>query len=144
MAQRVDPLNNYNFRVEIDGIQVGGFSEASGLESTIEVIEYREGGDNSTVRKLPGKTTYSDIVLKRGTTGGDNTLYEWHRRRRCRQGRAQERLDHRLRPGRAVEVLRYNFVNAWPMKWNPADFNATGKEVAIEEFSLAHEGLELG
>ena len=41
-------------------------------------------------------------------------------------------------------MLRYNFVNAWPMKWNPADFNATGKEVAIEEFTLAHEGLELG
>ena len=47
MAQRVDPLNNYNFQVEIDGIQVGGFSEASGLESTIETIEYREGGDNT-------------------------------------------------------------------------------------------------
>jgi len=41
------------------------------------------------------------------------------------------------------ERLRYNFVNAWPMKWNPADYNATGKEVAIEEFTLAHEGLEL-
>jgi phage tail-like protein len=75
MAQRVDPLNNYNFKVEIDGIQVGGFSEASGLESTVEVVEYREGGLNNTVHKLPGKTTYSDIVLKRGTTGGDNTLY---------------------------------------------------------------------
>jgi phage tail-like protein len=142
MAQRVDPLNNYNFKVEIDGIQVGGFSEASGLESTVEVVEYREGGHNSTVRKLPGKTTYSDIVLKRGTTGGDNTLYEWHRD--VVAGKVERKNGSIVVCDRAgVEVLRYNFVNAWPMKWNPADFNATGKEVAVEEFSLAHEGLEL-
>ena len=51
------PDQQLQLPVEIDGIQVGGFSEASGLESTIEAIEYREGGDNTTVRKLPGKTT---------------------------------------------------------------------------------------
>ena len=142
MAQRKDPINNYNFRVEIDGIQVGGFSEASGLESTIETIDYREGGDNTTVRKLPGKTTYTDIVLKRGTTDGDNTLYDWHRQTVL--GQIDRKSGSIILCDRAgQEKLRYNFINAWPMKWNPADFNATGKEVAIEEFTLAHEGVEL-
>ena len=144
MAIRLDPVNNYNFKVEIDGIQVGGFSEASGLESTIETIEYREGGENSTVRKLPGKTTFSDIVLKRGTApSGDNTLYNWHRQTVL--GQIERKNGSIIVLDRAgQEVLRYNFFNAWPMKWNPSDFNATGKEVAIEEFSLAHEGVEVG
>ena len=142
MAQRVDPLNNYNFKVEIDGIQVGGFSEASGLESTVEVVEYREGGFNHSLHKLPGKTTYSDIVLKRGTTGGDNTLYEWHRD--VVNGKVERKNGSIVVCDRAgAEVLRYNFVNGWPMKWNPADFNATGKEVAVEEFQLHMRDLEL-
>jgi phage tail-like protein len=142
MAARSDPINNYNFKIEIEGIQVGGFSEASGLESSIETIEYREGGDNTTVRKLPGKTTYADIVLKRGTTGGDNTLYEWHRQTVL--GRIERKSGSIIvcdRAGR--EELRYNFVNAWPMKWDPADLNAASKEVAIEGITLAHEGVEL-
>jgi phage tail-like protein len=142
MAVRIDPISNFNFRVEIDGIQVGGFSEASGLESTIESVDYREGGDNTTVRKLPGKTTYADIVLKRGTTGGDNTLYDWHRQTVL--GQIERKSGSIVVYDRSdQEVLRYNFVNAWPMKWNPADFNAAGKEVAVEEFTLAHEGVEL-
>lgn len=138
-----DPINNFNFKVEIQGIVVGGFSEVSGLESTIESADYREGGDNHTVRKIPGKTTYTDIVLKRGTTGGDNTLYTWHR---DVVNGTITRHDGSIivydRTGK-TEVVRYNFFNAWPIKWNPADFNATAKDVAIEEVTLAHEGVEL-
>jgi phage tail-like protein len=62
-GQRVDPFRGYNFLVEIDGIAQGSFTECTGLGSTTEVIENREGGDNLTVRKLPGKTSYSDISL---------------------------------------------------------------------------------
>lgn len=142
MTSRTDPLGNYNFLVEIAGIDVGRFSEASGLESSIESIEYREGGENTTVRKLPGKTTYTDIVLRRGITEGDNTLYEWHRD--AVEGRIDRRSGSIVVLDRAgQEVLRYNFVNAWPMKWSPPDFNATANEVAIEELTLCHEGLEL-
>ena len=142
MTTRTDPYRNYNYRVEIGGIQVGAFSEASGLESTIESIEYREGGENTTVRKLPGKTTFADVVLRRGITDGDNTLYDWHRE--TVEGRFDRRSGSIIVLDRAGnEVLRYNFVNAWPMKWSAPDFNAAANEVAIEEFTLAHEGLEL-
>jgi phage tail-like protein len=139
---RVDPLGNYNFKVEIEGVVVGGFSEVSGMESAIESIEYREGGENTTVRKLPGKTTYADIVLRRGTTGGDNTLYEWHKQ--VVDGQIERKSGSIIVLDRAgEEVLRYNFYEAWPMKWSPSDFNATANEFAPEELTLAHEGLEL-
>ena len=139
---RNDPVGNFNFQVEIEGIVVGGFSEVSGMESNIESIDYREGGDNTTVRKLPGKTTYSDIVLRRGTTGGDNTLYEWHKA--AIDGQIERKSGSIILLDRAgVEVLRYNFYNAWPMKWSPPDLNATANEFAPEELTLANEGLEL-
>lgn len=139
-AVRVDPYGNFNFRVEIDGITIARFSEVSGLDSTIDVTEYREGGDNTTPRKLPGMTKHSNIVLKRGLTD-DAQLYDWHRD--AVQGRLERKNGSIVVLDRAgEEKLRWNFFNAWPVKWDPPDFNATGNEVAVESLELAHEGLE--
>src|SRR5579862_7770495 len=77
MAGRVDPFKNSRFLVEIDGIVQAGFSDCSGLGSHVEPVEYREGGDPNTVRKLPGKVTYPDITLKWGITNS-RELYDWH------------------------------------------------------------------
>src|SRR3989442_6029901 len=77
MAARLDPYKNFNFRVEIDGITIAGFSECTGLSSEVAVIEYREGGDHS-VRKLPGLAKFGDLTLKRGVTKS-NDLQNWHR-----------------------------------------------------------------
>src|SRR6478672_7384396 len=74
---RIDPYGNYNFLVEIDGITRAAFHEASGFDSTIDVVEHREGGENTTPRKLPGMTKHSNIVLKWGVTD-DVELYRWH------------------------------------------------------------------
>ena len=143
MATRVDPVTNFNFLVEIEGLAVGRFAEVSGLASTTETIEYREGGENTTVRKLPGKTSYSDIVLRRGTTGEDNTLYAWHKE--VVSGTVNRRSGSVVVLDRAGnETVRYNFFNAWPTEFSPSDFNATSSETANESVTLAHEGLEIG
>lgn len=136
---RVDPYGNFNFRVEIDGLQVGAFQEVTGLTATTDVMEYREGGDITTPRKLPAMTKFDNIVLKRGLTD-DETLYRWHRD--VVEGKIERKGGSILvldRAGR--EKLRWNFREAWPVKWNPPDFNATGNAVAVEELELAHEGL---
>ncbi len=55
MARRpTDPLANFNFQLEIDGITRAGFSECTGLNAEANVIEYREGNESLTTRKLPG------------------------------------------------------------------------------------------
>src|SRR3970282_2321548 len=74
----VDPFGNYNFKVEIDGITRAAFHEVNGFDSTVDVSEHREGGENTTLRTLPGMTKYSNIVLKWGMTD-DVMLYRWHR-----------------------------------------------------------------
>ena len=66
MATRKDPFNNFNFLVEIDGIVRAAFHEAGGLESSVDVIEHREGGENITTRKLPGQVKFSNVTLKWG------------------------------------------------------------------------------
>src|SRR3954451_21079507 len=75
-GQRVDPYRNFNFLVELEGIAQASFHDCMGLGSTTEVIETREGGDNTTVRKLPGRTSYSDITLKWGVTSSVD-LWNW-------------------------------------------------------------------
>ena len=72
-----DPYKNFRFLVEIDAIVQAGFSDVSGYGSSVEVIEYREGGDAALVRKLPGKVSYPDITLKWGVTDS-RELYDWH------------------------------------------------------------------
>ena len=139
-GQRVDPFLNFNFLVELDGVARAAFSEVSGLDATTDPTEYREGGENTTVRQLPGLTKYSNIVLKWGLTS-DTELYDWHRETVLgdvkRKNGSIIVLDRR-----SNEVARWNFVNAWPTKYDIPDFNATANEVAIETLELAHEGVE--
>jgi phage tail-like protein len=135
-----DPFNNFNFLVEIDGITRAAFHECSGFDSTIDILEHREGGENTTPRKLPGQTKYSNIVLKRGITD-DRELYEWHRRAiRGELERKNGSIVLLDRSGR--EVARWNFVRAWPAKWTGPSLSAEGNDVAIEQLDLAHEGVE--
>jgi len=140
-SERTDPYRSFNFYIEMDGIAQASFMECSGLEATTEVIENREGGDNVTVKKLPGKTSYTDITLKWGLTASDE-LWKW--RQDVIQGTVKRRhgsivvLDLRNQ----TEVARWNFVNAWPTKWDGPTLNAKGNEVAIETLVLAHEGIQ--
>jgi phage tail-like protein len=139
-AARVDPFRNFNFLVEIDGITQASFTECTGLDATTEVIETREGGSNTTVRKLPGKTTYTDITLKWGMNASDE-LWRW--RQDVINGTVTRRNGSIVLydlPNRA-EVARWNFVSAWPSKWEGPALNAKGNDVAIETLVLAHEGI---
>lgn len=137
---RTDPYSAFNFLVEIDGVTVAGFSEASGLDDSTEVIEYRLGGDPN-LKKLPGLRTSSDIVLKRGWTD-NRELWEW--RRTVIDGHTERRAGviTLLNEGRE-SALRFQFREGWPCSWSGPIFNANRSAVAIETLVICHEGLEL-
>jgi phage tail-like protein len=139
-GQRVDPYKNFRFLVEVEGIVQAGFSEVSGFGSEVEVVEYREGGDTSTVRKLPGKTTYRDLTLKWGITDS-RELYDWHRA--AVNGQVERKHGSiLLLDDLGQEKVRWNFYDAWPSKWEGASLNATGKEVAIDALTVSCERME--
>jgi phage tail-like protein len=139
-GERVDPFRSFNFLIEIEGIAQASFTECSGIGSTTEVIEHREGGDNVTVRKSPGRTSFPDLTLKWGLTSSTE-LWDWR----------QQIIDGTvLRKNGSVvifdlanttEVARWNFLRAWPKEWHGAALNAKGTDVAIDTLVLAHEGL---
>lgn len=140
-GQRVDPYGNFNFLVEIQGIVRAAFQEASGLDSTIDITEHREGGQNTTVRKLPAMTKFSNITLKWGTTD-DGELQAWHQQWVTGDPAATRRNGSVILLDRAgKEKVRWNFIDAWPCKWTGPSFNAEGNDVSIETLELAHEGL---
>lgn len=135
----LDAYGNYNFLVEIDGITRAGFQECSGFDSTVDVIEHREGGDNMTPRKLPGMTKFSNIQLKWGMTD-DRELYDWHRR--VIEGEIVRKTGSIILLNRKrEEVARWNFIRAWPTKWDGPNLTAEGNDVSIEMIELAHEGF---
>lgn len=139
-AVRNDPFGNYNFLVEIDGIARAAFHEVSGFDSTVDVIEHREGGDNITPRKLPGQARYGNIVLKWGLSI-DVDLVRWHQA--VVEGDVQRKNGSIVLLDRSgQERARWNFINAWPAKWTGASLNAEGNDIAIETLELAHEGLK--
>lgn len=141
-GKRVDPYGQYNFLLEIDGVAKGGFTEVSGLTTDTNVIEYREGQEqNLTTRKLPGLMKYNNIVCKRGWTQ-DRSLWEW--RRKVIEGKTQRASGAIVLLNEARdEVLRWNFSEGWPAKWEGPALNAKTSEVAIETLEIAHEGLVL-
>jgi len=134
-----DPYKVFRFVVEINGTRVGGFSEVTGLEVRTEVDEHREGGINDYVHKIAKETRYPNLTLKRGIT--DKTdFWDWHQ---------QVVLGDVVRKTVSVIVLnetgqekwRFVFRDAFPVKWNGTDLNATGNTVFVESIELAHHGM---
>ncbi|MFD1955272.1 phage tail protein [Paenibacillus thailandensis] len=138
-AQRKDPFRNFRFRVEIDGIQQAGFTDVSGFDSSIDVIEYREGNEATTVRKLPGLTKYGNVSLKWGITDSMD-LYNWHKE--AAAGNIQRKNVSIIVIDEAGnDKARWDFVQAWPSKYDAPDFSAKGNDIAIESLELVHEGM---
>jgi phage tail-like protein len=138
-AERRDPFTNFNFTIQIDGINRAAFHECSGFSSTIDIIEHREGGAITPV-KLPGQVKYGNVTLKRGVTD-DVDLYSWHQA--AINGDVQRRSGSIvLRDRLGTEMARWNFFEAWPTKWEGPALASEGTDVAIETLELAVERLE--
>jgi phage tail-like protein len=139
---RNDPLRNFRFEVDIDGIKAG-FSDAAIAETTSDVTEYREGSDPTHVRKLSGLTKYGNITLKYGITTDSLKLYKWYK-----DVLDKGAADHRkkvtivVKDEAGADKARFVVSEAWPMKYHSSDLNAKGNEVIIESLELANEGIE--
>lgn len=135
-----DPFRGFNFRVEIDGITAGSFSEVSGLQVEMEVEDYREGGGNDHVHKLAGPTRYpSNLTLKRGMMNADD-LNAWQEE--VMSGAITLRnVSVVLLDLAGEEARRWDLKEAYPVRWNGPDLRGTSNEVAVETLELVHKGL---
>ena len=141
--ERQDPLRNFRYRLEIDGLDQAGFSEVTVGDLSTDPIEYREGDEITTVRKLNGLNKYANIVLKWGTT--DSTeLSDWHQLvvdDATKLDDARRSVVIRVQNEAGEEKSAYEITKAWPCKYDPSDLNATGNEASIDTLELCNEGI---
>jgi phage tail-like protein len=141
-----DPYASFRFVVEINNIQVAGFSDCTGLQMEVKAFEYKEGGRNNTILKFPEHASYGNVTLKRGLT--DSTvMIDWQldvaagsfntRPRRTRFAII-------LKDEKGDDVKRWNLVRAYPVKWTGPDLKANSSEIAVESLEIAHEGIQAG
>lgn len=142
MPDKKEAYPGCRFYVMIDDKAQGVFTEVSGLQVEMDVMEYQEGGNNGFVHRLPGFTKMSNLTLKRGMTSS-NDFYKW-----CADianGKFTRRhVSVVMYDVAGNELMHWNFLNAYPVKWIGPQLRAADAVAAIETLELAHEGMTLG
>ena len=150
-AQRFDPYKNFKFRVKWDGKYVAGVSKVSSLKRTTEVVKYREGGDPSSSRKMPGRTEFEAITLERGVTH-DTEFEKWANKVwNFGSGLGSEVSLKDFRKDIIIElyneagqlVIAYRVFRCWVSEFQALpDLDANANAVAIQTLKLENEGWE--
>ena len=136
------PLTKFHFQVDWGGTRIG-FTEVSGLDVSLDVIEYRDGASREYSKiKMPGMVKYSNITLKRGTFLNDNEFYAWLNTVQMTQIERRD-ITISLLNENHEPVMVWKIKNAFPVKVQSSDLKADGNEVVIETLELAHEGLKI-
>jgi len=136
----VDPFRAYNFKLVIQGVTEGHFTECIGLGIKVQAIKYREGGTSQVVHVIPGPVEYGDVTLRYGLSVS-RELWEWF------ESAVQGRVERKnvsilmLDSDGVAEVLRWDLINAWPSEWRGAPLDALGTQIAIEDLTLVFETL---
>lgn len=148
---RFDPYKGFKFRVKWDGKYIEGISRVSGLTRTTKVVEHREGGDPSIVRRSPGQTRYEPITLERGRTH-DTAFEQWANKVwNFGAGLGSEVSLKDFRKDVLVElfneagqlVMAFKVYRCWPSSYTAlSDLEANDTLVAVESMILQHEGWE--
>lgn len=137
-----NPYMSFRFRLEIEGITSAMASEVTGLQMETETEPYEEGGVNDFVYQLPKRTKYLHITLKRGITDIDD-LWNWYQEVVSgsfeRKNGAVILLD-----SSGNDTWRWDFSNAYPVKWTGPELRADSNTVAFETIELAHHGIKKG
>ena len=146
-AHRVDPYKNFKFRVQWDGRVVLGVSKVSPLKRTTEVVPHRDGGDNSSDFKSPGRTSYEAVTMERGITH-DLEFEAWANLVHPYDGDPLKDLVNYKKP-LTLEVLnergqvakRYFMFGCWVSEYTATpDLDANANAVAIESIKIELEG----
>jgi phage tail-like protein len=136
-----DPVGELRFKVSLGDIEIGRFTECTGLSVEWDVQTYAEGGENRFEHKLRGRVKYPNLVLKRGITHED-ALLKWFFQSREHKERRSITLTLVGPDGKPVRT--FSFASAIPVKWTGPNFNAGSNNIAMETLELAHEGFALG
>jgi phage tail-like protein len=141
-TEDLDPFGNYYFSLEIGGVELAHFLEFSGLKTSAEVFEIKEGGYNGATHKLPGRSTFGNLTLKYATSASTQ-LAEWRDRYILDQFETRETDSAAIimRNNKGDEVRRYSFNALWPVSWEGPSLSSGGSALAVETLELAFDAM---
>jgi phage tail-like protein len=130
------------FQVTIPSLtlEVGLFTQVTGLSQQVDVMEYPEGGINTFVHRLPTRIKQGNITLKRGVTK-EKALIEWFQKTVVKVQPADLSINVLDELGNTVQA--WSFRNAYPVKWTGSDLNAGGNEFMTQSLEIAHSGMKV-
>lgn len=134
------------FLFELDGVEIGVFRELQGLQVTVAVEEFREGGQNGFSHRVPGRMSWPNIVFRRGVTSG-NALFDWLQKssgegfatagnKLTRSTGAVTALDHQ-----GTRLRAWELIDVFPVRWKGPDFSVDSQNPLEEELEVAHHGF---
>jgi len=154
---RPDPVLNYNFLITLldtsGGLAsalsvakalvldatLGGFSECTGLEMSMDIEEYREGGRNSEMLIFPKMVKWGRITMKKGV-GVSTDLWDWHIGFAEGKGKRRDGIIVLINDLHIPNNIWY-FRRGLPVRYSGPAMNATQGTVAIEAIEVMHEGI---
>jgi phage tail-like protein len=136
---RVSPYQGFNFVVILSGVELGGFTEVSGISSSTDIAEYREGRPpKPPARKIPGVHKSGDVTLKRGVVNAGE-FSAWIK---SSQDQITREVIILLRDEKGAPVRRWTLRRARPLKYTGPTFSAKGADFVMEELVLSSEDIE--
>jgi phage tail-like protein len=119
------------------------FQSVSGLSVEYDIEEYKEGGENRFIHKLPVRTKYADMVLKRGMLTGPsvltgNSVVKWFLDAFRDRALTSRDVNVILMNEKSEPLRTWKVAHAVPKKWMVSDFNATENSLVIETLELSY------
>ena len=140
MPRVTEPRPAHRFYVEVGGVHQAVFTEASGLSVETVVEDVEEGGLNEFVHRLPGRCKVGNLTLKRGMTASNDFL-TWSLNV-ARGVIKRQNLSIVLYRTDGTEEMRWDLVDAMPVKWSGLQFKADDNTTAVETVEFCHRGLK--
>jgi phage tail-like protein len=134
-----DPATGLRFVVEVQGAEIGSFTGCDGLAAEYEIEEYKEGGENGYVHRIPGRMKYAPVKLTRPIDQSSGQLASWFSRFQTSITRGTACIKALDAKGQAIAT--WNLVDVYPSKWTGPSFSSDGNQTVKESLELVHNGF---
>ncbi|MGB1216926.1 MAG: phage tail protein [Saprospiraceae bacterium] len=145
------PYAGFNFEITIDGFndEESLFQEVSGISGELQFETVNPGGENNTTLKLPTRSKFSNLVLKKGMTDAGSKLISW-----CSDcildlsnldkfENKKKNVTLNLLNEKRKSVCTWVFIDCYPVKWEISGINAVKSEIALETIELAYKYFKI-
>lgn len=134
------PGQNLRFRVKLDGsADLGDWSKCDGLSVEYDVFEYKEGGENTFIHRIPGRAKYQNIKLSRAINKDSKRVADWIAGMSTKVKRETAEISALDTEGKPITT--WNLQGVYPVRWSGPSLDISNNQVATETLELAHNGF---